>query len=498
MQLWEAIRSDHYLDRKEERGTVTSIKLPSGTYMGRDKEEVDKKFIPVLQKRLNENLGRLEASDLGRSRHANLGVKVFIPKLVVDGKKLDITMFTQGKSGEGAKEAVGTIYLAMVVDNTIVTMYPTFKTSDEEIEEIVKNHVERERPQQLTTHPPEVYTPSYALFLLDIEGNEVKEEKPRIIKGSEEDLPYKVRSDYRAGSTFEHDLFGPGKVVASAGGGKGGSAGDVDWIDVKYDKPFLKAGKLQNIRRFHNIRTKAYFGPPVKELDMSLDEKKGTCCGRCGHVHVKGTSCPKPFLSGKHHCKRRTNEMHTMVDDGPDEFHQVRADHEESLQELSLTSTGVPEFLQFVHNNPEAIDDLGFSSFEDLQEYIQDASAQEWYELQNELEDFKKSKPVDETDQFCEACLAEYLLEYEHKLEGAEYRGRKVSLGKPFLTPGGPKKRSVYVKNAKGNVVKVNFGDPNMKIKKSNPKRRKSFRARHKCSNPGPRWKARYWSCRAW
>ena len=76
----------------------------------------------------------------------------------------------------------------------------------------------------------------------------------------------------------------------------------------------------------------------------------------------------------------------------------------------------------------------------------------------------------------------------------SEYQGRKVRLGKPFLTPNGPKKRSVYVKNEKGNVVKVNFGDPNMKIKKSDPARRKSFRARHKCSNPGPRWKARYWS----
>lgn len=83
-------------------------------------------------------------------------------------------------------------------------------------------------------------------------------------------------------------------------------------------------------------------------------------------------------------------------------------------------------------------------------------------------------------------------------LTEAEYQGRKVSLGKPFLTPDGPKKRSVYVKNAKGNVVKVNFGDPKMKIKKSNPKRRKSFRARHRCDNPGPRWKARYWSCKFW
>ena len=78
----------------------------------------------------------------------------------------------------------------------------------------------------------------------------------------------------------------------------------------------------------------------------------------------------------------------------------------------------------------------------------------------------------------------------------AEYQGRKVKLGKP--TQGDVKKFKVYVKNPKGNVVKVNFGDPNMKIKKNDPARRKSFRARHNCDNPGPKWKARYWSCKAW
>lgn len=78
----------------------------------------------------------------------------------------------------------------------------------------------------------------------------------------------------------------------------------------------------------------------------------------------------------------------------------------------------------------------------------------------------------------------------------AEYQGRNVQLGKPMA--GDVKKSKVYVKGPKGNVVKVNFGDKKMKIKKSNPKRRKSFRARHNCENPGPRWKARYWSCRAW
>jgi len=97
----------------------------------------------------------------------------------------------------------------------------------------------------------------------------------------------------------------------------------------------------------------------------------------------------------------------------------------------------------------------------------------------------------------------DFFLEYgvmwfnEDEIDEAEYQGRKVPLGKPMR--GDVKKFKVYVKDPKTkNVKKVNFGDPNMKIKKSNPARRRSFRARHNCDNPGPRTKARYWSCRKW
>ena len=81
-------------------------------------------------------------------------------------------------------------------------------------------------------------------------------------------------------------------------------------------------------------------------------------------------------------------------------------------------------------------------------------------------------------------------------MDEAKYRGREVPLGKKMA--GDVKKSKVYVRKPNGNIVKVNFGDKKMRIKKSNPKRRKSFRARHNCKNPGPRWKARYWSCRSW
>jgi hypothetical protein len=81
-------------------------------------------------------------------------------------------------------------------------------------------------------------------------------------------------------------------------------------------------------------------------------------------------------------------------------------------------------------------------------------------------------------------------------MDEAKYQGREVPLGKPMK--GDVKKSKVYVRGPKGNVVKVNFGQKGMKIKKNIPGRRKNFRARHNCDNPGPRWKARYWSCRAW
>ena len=87
-------------------------------------------------------------------------------------------------------------------------------------------------------------------------------------------------------------------------------------------------------------------------------------------------------------------------------------------------------------------------------------------------------------------------IDFSEQLIAEKNKGK--SLNKPFRTSGGPKKFSVYVKNDKGNVVKVNFGDPNMEIKRDDPNRRKNFRARHNCDNPGPKWKARYWSCKFW
>jgi hypothetical protein len=93
---------------------------------------------------------------------------------------------------------------------------------------------------------------------------------------------------------------------------------------------------------------------------------------------------------------------------------------------------------------------------------------------------------------------APYIYETETEediLEEAKVHGKNVKLGKPFRTPGGPKKFAVYVKSKTGGVKKVTFGDPNLRVKNSNKKAAKSFRARHKCSQKKDRTTAGYWSC---
>jgi len=120
-------------------------------------------------------------------------------------------------------------------------------------------------------------------------------------------------------------------------------------------------------------------------------------------------------------------------------------------------------------------------------------------EEENISEDWEKS-----VERAAEAIMVANLLspheqdlDYNIKINEAKYKGRTVPLNKPMQ--GDVKKFKVYVKNPKtGNVKKVNFGDPNMRIKKSNPKRRKSFRARHKCATAKDKTTARYWSCRKW
>ena len=140
--------------------------------------------------------------------------------------------------------------------------------------------------------------------------------------------------------------------------------------------------------------------------------------------------------------------------------------------------------------------------FEDGERYELDWWSDSSKDADPKNEFYAESVTFDDDDEFYEQ-YGELWYNDDDIIDEAEYQGRKVKLGKPMQ--GDVKKFKVYVKNPKGNVVKVNFGHGGssvkgkaMKIRKNNPAARRSFRARHNCDNPGPRHKARYWSCRKW
>ena len=174
-----------------------------------------------------------------------------------------------------------------------------------------------------------------------------------------------------------------------------------------------------------------------------------------------------------------------FVEENEDEMEE---EVEASGEEINENNLYIPEEDEYVTAEEVAFDEA------DILEYdIAKARPGLWENIRRkkkrEGKNYRPAKPGDKDRPSPEAWK---------KAQGAEYQGRKVTLNKPFRTPGGPKKFAVYTKNESGNVVIVRFGDPNMKIKKNIPERRRSFRARHNCSNPGPKYKARYWACKSW
>ena len=148
------------------------------------------------------------------------------------------------------------------------------------------------------------------------------------------------------------------------------------------------------------------------------------------------------------------------------------------------------------------IEMLGLSLNDLVSEYINETNKKNMNYVITESQLERLSQEIELSDSFY-GSVEETNFVVGDLLTEAEYKGRKVKLGK--IMQGDVKKFKVYVKNDKGNVVKVNFGfggksahGKRMVIKKNNPARRKSFRARHHCETPGPRWKSRYWACRTW
>ena len=276
-------------------------------------------------------------------------------------------------------------------------------------------------------------------------------------------------------------------------------------MDTKDPAAYEPAPGDANAKTKESKHTKAYrakFGEEVELEEEMIDEEAGSALakkakssgvslGTLRTVYKRGVAAwrtgHRPGTTPQQWGMARVNSYITK---GKGTYHGADKDLREEEDSMKSFSEFVEEL------------ELGYAEeFFNLEE---DVEYEDWGEESEEVEVYavihEKKGP----------CWTGYRMEGMKKgrngnpvpncvKEEAESGGRKVSLNKPFLTPGENKKRAVYVKNAKGNVVKVRFGDPNMRIRKSNPAARKSFRARHGCDvNPGPKWKAKYWSCRAW
>ena len=171
---------------------------------------------------------------------------------------------------------------------------------------------------------------------------------------------------------------------------------------------------------------------------------------------------------------------------------------EETLAESKLTKDSLKQIIKEEYHNVKTFMEEKYGFTPELGKVYSNLAAKPF--LKEEEEEVIEEYDVENYEDLKE--FVQFMAEYKSDINEAEYQGRKVKLGK--IMQGDVKKFKVYVKNDKGNVVKVNFGQGGdakggtMRIRKDNPEARASFRARHNCDTPGPRWKARYWSCRKW
>lgn len=265
--LLELLDSDHFQLRVNERGNILDIlnlkDIPLKDY---NPSEVKEKLKLDISSELKSRAETLLSKDIPSSNTYDVGIKVLKPILNVDGKKYPLNLFAistkeiKDKDGNvtGVREIEnkGTLYFATVVDNKITTLLLLSKEDDNDLYFQIKNHIEQKTGEKKEA---KILTPPSYIYEIDLDElmGTKKDQGPIVIDQST--LPYKVRTDYRVGANFDHEKHGTGKIVAtSAGsGGKGDARGSIDWIDVKYPKPFLKGGKLTDIRRFDNIITLA-------------------------------------------------------------------------------------------------------------------------------------------------------------------------------------------------------------------------------------------------
>jgi hypothetical protein len=231
-----------------------------------------------------------------------------------------------------------------------------------------------------------------------------------------------------------------------------------------------------------------------------VNEAKSTCCGKCGHMHVKGTSCPKPFLTGKRHCRNRKNEdiiqgsLIELLDDECCSRNTLNEGPE--LIKESLISEGllyhIDNNLPLRENTYRPLSDNYFELFIEARklytEGLLKVNEEDAELLESNIGEFGVYNGV--------TVPLDYIFDINELINEIKYRGKEIKLNKPKR--GGAKKFYVYVKDPKSkNIKKVSFGGTTgLNAKLNNPTARSSFAKRHNCAGKKDKTKPGYWACR--
>ena len=257
--------TDHYTERKGQRGNIQKISAPKEAYGDYNVDETNAKLIDILKTELFSRLSRIEGSNIEASFKYFIGYKIFKPVLVNNNKEYPITMYASYEEDGVEKENSGNLYFGIIRDNKFVTLILSDDLDDIDLEKKIISHVRRKDTGTKSDVEPKVLSTFDYIYKIDIDklyGKTTTKEIP-----TEDSVDYTVRTDYRKGASFSHEKYGDGVIVTtSAGsGGKGDTNGKLDWIDVDFKKPFVKGGALTTIRRIAPVYTKVYFDTHKKK-----------------------------------------------------------------------------------------------------------------------------------------------------------------------------------------------------------------------------------------
>ena len=263
MNLQEVRQSEHYLERKQDRGNILALAFSPRAIEPFTQEQAFPKLKQEIQSRLNRVLKAFEAPSTRQTGGIIKVYPVLTPVLENNGKTYPVTITAKVRDDD--KDNVGTTYVIVQAGDTLVTLMIVPPGAD--LAQQTKEHLEKKVRQEkispnVLTHTIQVGKVANSEFVINVkdllQGKEVQLTSAEI---TQEELPYKVRTDYRKGASFTHDTYGIGKVEStSAGtGGDPGISGKLDWIDVDFGKPFLKGGKLTTIRRIGPVYATRHF-----------------------------------------------------------------------------------------------------------------------------------------------------------------------------------------------------------------------------------------------